>query len=63
MRFYYKTRLYATNISSNAIEKSKRIYSNTNFKEYSQNYFECGGKNSLSDYSVSDERLLLLIQI
>jgi chemotaxis protein methyltransferase CheR len=51
----HKTRLYATDISSNAIEKSKKgIYSNTNFKEYAKNYFECGGKNSLTDYFVSD---------
>jgi chemotaxis protein methyltransferase CheR len=32
-----KTRLYATDISSHAIEKSRKgIYSNTNFKEYSK---------------------------
>ena len=51
----HKTRLYATDISTNAIEKSRKgIYSNTNFKEYTKNYFECGGKNSLNDYFVSD---------
>ena len=53
----HKTRLYATDISSNAIEKSRKgIYSNNNFKEYSKNYFECGGKNSLNDYFISDGR-------
>jgi chemotaxis protein methyltransferase CheR len=47
--------LYATDISSNAIERSRKgIYSNTNFKEYTKNYFESGGKNSLNDYFVSD---------
>ena len=53
----HKTRLYATDISPNAIEKSRKgIYSITNFKEYSKNYFECGGQNSLNDYFVSDEK-------
>lgn len=51
----HKTRLYATDISSNAIDKSRKgIYSNTNFKEYTKNYFDCGGKNSLNDYFVTD---------
>lgn len=52
-----KTRIYATDISSNAIEKSRKgIYDNTNFKEYTKNYYECGGKSSLNNYFVSDER-------
>lgn len=51
----HKSRLYATDISSNAVEKSKSgIYSNKNFKEYSNNYFTCGGKESLNLYFVSD---------
>ncbi|MBG6109755.1 chemotaxis protein methyltransferase CheR [Flavobacterium sp. CG_9.10] len=51
----HKTRLYATDISSNAIDKSRKgIYSNNNFKDYTKNYFKCGGKNSLSDYFISD---------
>jgi chemotaxis protein methyltransferase CheR len=51
----HKSRLYATDISSNAIEKSKKgIYSNKSFKEYSNNYFSCGGKESLNEYFISD---------
>ena len=54
---YDKTRLYATDISSNAIEKSKKgIYSNVNFKDYSKNYFESGGHQSLNYYFTSDEK-------
>ncbi|RVT77578.1 protein-glutamate O-methyltransferase CheR [Flavobacterium sufflavum] len=54
---YSKSRIYATDISSNAIEKSRKgIYNNANFKEYSKNYYDCGGKESLKNYFVSDER-------
>lgn len=50
-----KARLYATDISANALDKSKKgIYSNKNFKEYSSDYFSCGGKESLNQYFVSD---------
>lgn len=50
-----KSRLYATDISTNALDKSKKgIYSNKDFKEYSTNYFSCGGKESLNQYFVSD---------
>jgi chemotaxis protein methyltransferase CheR len=52
-----KTRIYATDISSNAIERSRKgIYDNGNFKEYTKNYYECGGKVALNNYFVSDER-------
>ncbi|ESU29000.1 chemotaxis protein methyltransferase CheR [Flavobacterium limnosediminis JC2902] len=52
----HKSRLYATDISSNAIEKAKKgIYSNKNFKEYSGNYFACGGKESFNEYFISDK--------
>lgn len=54
---YPKTRIYATDISSNAIVRSKKgIYDNTNFKDYTKNYYDCGGKESLNNYFVSDER-------
>lgn len=55
LELLHKSRLYATDISSNAIEKSKKgIYSNKDFKEYSNNYFSCGGKESLNEYFISD---------
>ena len=61
MGLYNKTRLYATDISSNAIDKSKKgIYSNVHFKEYSKNYFECGGHESLKDYFISDEKNFII---
>jgi chemotaxis protein methyltransferase CheR len=51
----HKSRLYATDISDNAISKSKKgIYSNKDFKEYTHNYFSSGGKESLNEYFVSD---------
>ncbi|GEL09481.1 chemotaxis protein methyltransferase CheR [Flavobacterium glycines] len=54
---YDKSRIYATDISSNAIEKSRKgIYDNANFKEYTKNYYDCGGKESLKNYFVSDEK-------
>lgn len=57
MGMYDKTRLYATDISSNAIEKSKKgIYPNINFKDYTKNYFDCGGQASLNNYFISDEK-------
>lgn len=56
-KLFPKTRIYATDISSNAIKRSKKgIYNNTNFKDYTKNYFECGGKENLNDYFVSDEK-------
>jgi chemotaxis protein methyltransferase CheR len=56
-----KSRIYATDISSNAIEKSKKgIFSKMNFKEYSNNYFACGGKQSLNDYFISDEKNFMI---
>ncbi|MES2240113.1 MAG: protein-glutamate O-methyltransferase CheR [Bacteroidota bacterium] len=52
-----KSQIYATDISSNAIEKSRKgIYDNTNFKEYTKNYYGCGGKESLKNYFVSDDK-------
>lgn len=55
MNLLSKSRLYATDISTNALDKSKKgIYSNKDFKEYSTNYFACGGKESLNQYFVSD---------
>jgi chemotaxis protein methyltransferase CheR len=55
LELLHKSRLYATDISSNAIEKSKKgIYSNKSFKEYTNNYFSCGGKESLNEYFISD---------
>jgi chemotaxis protein methyltransferase CheR len=55
MNLLSKSRLYATDISINALDKSKKgIYSNKDFKEYSNNYFSCGGKESLNQYFVSD---------
>ncbi len=56
-KLFSKTRIYATDISSNAIERSRKgIYDNTNFKDYVKNYFECGGKETLNNYFVSDEK-------
>lgn len=54
---FSKSRIYATDISSNAIERSRKgIYDNGNFKEYTKNYYECGGKKSLKNYFISDEK-------
>lgn len=56
-----KSRIYATDISANAIEKSKNgIYSNRHFREYSDNYFHCGGKETMNEYFVSDENNFII---
>jgi len=56
-KLFDKTRIYGTDISSNAIERSRKgIYDNSNFKDYVKNYFECGGKETLNDYFVADEK-------
>lgn len=48
-----KSRLYATDISSNALDNSKKgIYFTKDFKDYSNNYFASGGKESLNEYFV-----------
>jgi len=50
-----KSRIYGTDISSMAIEKSKKgIYLTKDFKEYSSNYFSSAGKESLHEYFVFD---------
>lgn len=55
MDLLQKSRIYATDISTNALDRSKKgIYSNKKFKEYSNSYFSCGGKESLNQYFVSD---------
>ena len=55
MNLLSKSRLYATDISTNALDRAKKgIYSNKDFKEYSNNYFSSGGKESLNQYFVSD---------
>ena len=55
MELMGKSRIYATDISANALDKSKKgIFPNKDFKEYSNNYFSFGGKKSLNQYFVSD---------
>jgi chemotaxis protein methyltransferase CheR len=50
-----KSHIYGTDISINALGNAKKgMYSNKYFKEYSENYFQCGGKESLNQYFVSD---------
>jgi chemotaxis protein methyltransferase CheR len=54
IRLFIKTRLYAT-ISSECDRKIKKgITLILTLKNTAKNYFECGGKNSLSDYFISD---------
>jgi chemotaxis protein methyltransferase CheR len=56
----HKTRLYATDISSHAIEKSRKgIYSNTNFKEYSKKTILSVVAKPLSDYLYLMEKIQL----
>ncbi|SEF97712.1 CheR family methyltransferase [Flavobacterium urumqiense] len=55
MGLMQKSRIYATDISAKALEKAKKgIFPNNNFKEYSNNYFSCGAKESFNQYFVSD---------
>jgi chemotaxis protein methyltransferase CheR len=51
---YDRARIYATDFNYEALAKAKaRIYSQTNIKEYSDNYYKAGGKRSLADYYVA----------
>ncbi len=46
-----KSRLYATDISNKALDNAKKgIYFTKDFKAYSSNYFNSGGKESLNEY-------------
>ncbi|MCX6291216.1 MAG: protein-glutamate O-methyltransferase CheR [Bacteroidetes bacterium] len=50
-RLYDRTRIYATDINSDVIQKSKEgIYPLRFMQEYSTNYILAGGASSLSDY-------------
>lgn len=49
--FYDKVQIYATDFNNNSIQIAKNgIYSLDNFKKYTTNYNNTGGKASLSDY-------------
>lgn len=61
MNLLGKSRLYGTDISINALTKAKKgIYLIKDFKEYSKNYFASGGKESLNQYFVSDEKKAII---
>ena len=48
---YERSRIYATDISADALEKAKSgIYSLTRMREYTQNYLQAGGARSFSEY-------------
>lgn len=48
---YDRTRIYATDFNDEALKTAKaRIYSVDRIKEYSSNYRQAGGKESLADY-------------
>ena len=48
---YDRSRIYATDISSDALEKAKAgSYSLTRMREYTQNYLQAGGARSFSEY-------------
>lgn len=56
-----KSRLYATDISSKALETAKKgIYYTKDFKNYSTNYFMSGGKESLNEYFVFNENKAII---
>jgi len=48
---YERSRIYATDISADALEKAKAgIYSLARMREYTQNYLQAGGARSFSEY-------------
>ena len=48
---YDRSRIYATDISADALEKAKAgIYSLTRMREYTRNYLQAGGARSFSEY-------------
>lgn len=52
---YERTTIYATDFNQHALNKAKEgIFSNEQIKEYTRNYQQSGGRESFSDYYVSD---------
>jgi chemotaxis protein methyltransferase CheR len=50
-QIYNKSRIYATDINQKVLYQAREgIFSMSTMREYSENYFKAGGKNSLSDY-------------
>jgi chemotaxis protein methyltransferase CheR len=50
-KLYHKTRIYATDINQKMLLQAREgIYSLGLIKDYSKNYFQAGGKASLSEY-------------
>lgn len=48
---YERSRIYATDISADALDKAKAgIYPLTRMREYTQNYLQAGGARSFSEY-------------
>lgn len=54
---YDKAMIYATDINPKALEASEKgVFSLETFKKGSQQYFQSGGKYSLSDYYIANEK-------
>ena len=52
---YERCRIYATDLSDQALETAKNgVYPLAAMQDYSRNYQQAGGKNSLSDYYTAD---------
>lgn len=48
---FEKTKIYATDINTNALEKAKKgIFSLENMQQYTKNYLLAGGKKAFSEY-------------
>ncbi|MDP4185587.1 MAG: CheR family methyltransferase, partial [Bacteroidota bacterium] len=56
-------RIYATDLNQNVLSQAREaIYPARYFQEYSQNYINAGGKNSLADYYVTNSGMVKLDQ-
>jgi chemotaxis protein methyltransferase CheR len=54
----HKSRLYATDINPNVIERAKTgIFAASQMRKYSENYIQSGGKNDFSSYYSSNYNL------
>ncbi len=53
---YDRSRIYATDISADALDKAKAgIYSLSRMREYTQNYLQAGGARSFSEYYTASQ--------
>jgi chemotaxis protein methyltransferase CheR len=58
---YDRSTIYATDFNQSALEQAKQgVFRNSLVKQYTENYFKSGGKQSFSDYYTSDHEMVIM---